>query len=53
MAEPIPQRQLLVVEDDADQSKVLQDRLQLYGNAVACAADGRTTMDMLEHRSKL
>jgi DNA-binding response OmpR family regulator len=51
MAVPIPRRHLLVVEDDADQRKVLQDRLHLYGYAVACAPDGRTAIDMLESGS--
>ncbi|WP_447985912.1 response regulator [Nitrospira sp. Nam74] len=48
MAVPIQRRHLLVVEDDFDQRKVLQDRLQLYGYTVACVADGRTAMDRLE-----
>ena len=47
MAVPRPGRQLLVVEDDADQRKILQDRLELYGYAVACAGDGCTAMDLL------
>lgn len=51
MAEPIPPRHLLVVEDDSDQRKVLQDRLELYGYTVACVADGRTAMDRLEDGS--
>jgi DNA-binding response OmpR family regulator len=40
---------VLVVEDDPDQRKVLQDRLELYGYAVACAGDGRIAMEMLEN----
>jgi DNA-binding response OmpR family regulator len=41
-------RQLLLVEDDPDQCRALQDRLELYGYTVTCAADGRAAMDMLE-----
>ena len=48
MAVPIPPRQLLVVEDDADQCRVIEDRLKLYGYGVSCAGDGRTAMDMLQ-----
>jgi DNA-binding response OmpR family regulator len=48
MAVSTSPRQLLVVEDDADQCRVIQDRLKLYGYAVACAQDGRTAIDMLE-----
>ena len=51
MAVPIPRRQLLVVEDDSDQCKVLQDRLELYGYTVACVGDGRTAIDKLESGS--
>jgi DNA-binding response OmpR family regulator len=38
---------LLVVEDDPDQSRMLCDRLKLYGYAVASAIDGRAALDML------
>jgi DNA-binding NtrC family response regulator len=48
---PIPRRHLLVVEDDADQCRVLQDRLQLYGYTVHYVQDGRTAMDSLESGS--
>ena len=41
-------RHLLVVEDDSDQRKVLEDRLQLYGFTVDSVGDGRTAMDRLE-----
>ena len=51
MAASIPHRHLLVVEDDSDQRKVLQDRLELYGYTVACVGDGRTAMDKLESGS--
>jgi two-component system, OmpR family, response regulator QseB len=44
---PIPRRHLLLVEDDADQCRVLQDRLQLYGYTVDYVQDGRTAMDSL------
>jgi two-component system, NtrC family, response regulator GlrR len=39
---------LLVVEDDPDQSRMLCDRLKLYGYAVACANDGPAALAMLE-----
>ncbi len=39
---------LLVVEDDPDQSRMLCDRLKLYGYAVACANDGPAALEMLE-----
>jgi DNA-binding response OmpR family regulator len=48
---PIPRRHLLIVEDDADQCRVLQDRLQLYGYTVHYVQDGRTAMDSLESAS--
>jgi DNA-binding response OmpR family regulator len=48
---PIPRRHLLVVEDDVDQCRVLQDRLQLYGYTVTCVGDGRTAIDRLESGS--
>jgi DNA-binding response OmpR family regulator len=38
---------LLVVEDDPDQSRMLCDRLKLYGYAVACANDGPAALEML------
>jgi DNA-binding response OmpR family regulator len=39
---------LLVVEDDPDQSRMLCDRLKLYGYAVACADDGPAALEMLQ-----
>ena len=38
---------LLVVEDDPDQSRMLCDRLKLYGYAVGCANDGPVALEML------
>jgi DNA-binding response OmpR family regulator len=51
MARSTAPQQLLIVEDDADQSRVIQDRLKLYGYAVACAVDGRTAIEMLDSGS--
>ncbi len=39
---------LLVVEDDPDQSRMLCDRLELYGYAVSCASDGPAALEMLQ-----
>jgi DNA-binding response OmpR family regulator len=39
---------LLVVEDDPDQSRMLCDRLKLYGYTVACAKDGAAALAMLQ-----
>ena len=41
-------KRLLVVEDDADQSRALRDRLELYGYAVSCADDGDAAMELLQ-----
>ena len=38
---------LLVVEDDPDQSRMLCDRLKVYGYAVGCANDGPAALEML------
>ena len=48
MTTPTERKQLLLVEDDPDQRNAIQDRLKLYGYAVACAGDGLTAMDMLQ-----
>ena len=47
MTTPTERKRLLLVEDDADQRNAIQDRLKLYGYAVACAGDGCTAMDLL------
>ena len=39
---------LLVVEDDPDQSRMLCDRLKLYGYAVSCANDGPAALEMIQ-----
>lgn len=51
MADAMAPIQLLVVEDDSDQCKVLHDRFKMYGYAVTCAQDGLSAMDMLESGS--
>jgi DNA-binding response OmpR family regulator len=42
-----PLKRLLVVEDDPDQCSAVRDRLELYGYAVSCAADGSAAMEMM------
>jgi DNA-binding NtrC family response regulator len=48
MACQVPLKRLLVVEDDPDQCRALQHRLELYGYAVSCAEDGEAAMAMLQ-----
>ena len=48
MASEAMLRRLLVVEDDPDQSRMLCDRLKLYGYAVSCATDGPAALQMLQ-----
>lgn len=48
MAYHVPLKRLLVVEDDPDQCRVLQHRLELYGYAVSCAEDGPAALAMLQ-----
>ena len=47
MARQATLKRLLVIEDDPDQCRALQDRLELYGYAVSCAEDGRAAIEML------
>lgn len=51
MAGPTTLKRLLVVEDDPDQCRALQERLELYGYAVSCAEDGHVALEMLQRHA--
>ena len=49
MSENQNQREILLVDDDANYTEVIRMRLEASGYRVACVSNGREALELLEH----